>query len=198
MKRRDFLRGTAALGATGAATLAGAPSASAQTTVNDVAQDVRCYCGCGDILAICDCEDAVNGEAYIQDKLNQGMSKQEVIDAYVQQFTGPMNSEYNLRASVAKEGRGLSLWILPPVAVVVGAAAFYFFLKRGMGQDTSSSSTSTTPCPDCGEAVPTGAKFCTGCGSEMPKSGSSGTNFCPSCGEKAGEGAFCTSCGEQL
>lgn len=198
MKRRDFLKGVTAAGA-GAATLSRIPVASAQTTVNDVAQDVRCYCGCGDILAICDCEDAVNGEAFVQDKLDQGMSKEEVIDAYVQQFSGPMNSEYNLRATVSKSGRGLSLWLLPPVAIVVGGAALYYFVKRGTGGTTAGSGATgaTVTCGDCGSEVPADSKFCRSCGAEV--TAAPGANYCPGCGTEAtGDGAFCTDCGEQL
>lgn len=199
MKRRDFLKGAAAAG-TGAATLSRVPVASAQTTVDGVSQDLRCYCGCGDLLSMCDCEDAVRGRTFVQDKIDQGMSRDEIIDAYVNQFSGPMNSEYNLRATVSKSGRGLSLWLLPPVVIVVGGAALYYFIKRGTGETATAgtgSAGATVTCGDCGSEVPADSKFCRSCGAEV--TAVSGANYCPGCGTEAtGDEAFCTNCGEEL
>jgi membrane protease subunit (stomatin/prohibitin family) len=45
-------------------------------------------------------------------------------------------------------------------------------------------------CTDCGEAVPQGAKFCPGCGTQQAAAGCSG------CGQRVPEGArFCPNCG---
>ena len=49
-------------------------------------------------------------------------------------------------------------------------------------------------CSDCGETIPTGAKFCPNCGKARPVN-----RFCPECGTKAAEGAkFCAECGTKL
>ncbi len=49
-----------------------------------------------------------------------------------------------------------------------------------------------TPCPSCGTANPTGAKFCASCGSSMAPPQAR----CPSCGvENAPAAKFCSSCG---
>ncbi len=148
---------------------------------------------------MCDCEYADNGRAFVREKIQEGLSKDEVIDAYVAQFTmdrapnGPQN--YPLRATVSKEGRGLSLWLIPPIGVIVGASLVYYFLKQDLGSKKGggASASSSMDCGECGASVPSGSKFCTECGSEV------GASFCRSCGESATPGdAFCSNCGEVL
>ncbi|MBC7225318.1 MAG: SPFH domain-containing protein [Anaerolineae bacterium] len=46
-------------------------------------------------------------------------------------------------------------------------------------------------CPECGQAVPAGAKFCPNCGAKQPEG-----HFCPECGKPVPAGAkFCPNCG---
>jgi membrane protease subunit (stomatin/prohibitin family) len=48
-------------------------------------------------------------------------------------------------------------------------------------------------CPDCGQAVPAGAKFCPGCGKKA------GAGGCPTCSQPVPAGAkFCPGCGAKL
>lgn len=50
----------------------------------------------------------------------------------------------------------------------------------------------TETCPECGAAIPAGAKFCNGCGKKLG-------NFCPDCGAAIPAGAkFCGECGKKL
>jgi len=50
-------------------------------------------------------------------------------------------------------------------------------------------------CPECGNAVPAGAKFCANCGAKQ----TSATAVCPTCGQPAAPGAkFCANCGQKL
>ena len=51
-------------------------------------------------------------------------------------------------------------------------------------------------CPQCGTALPAGAKFCSTCGCKIE---SSAVIFCPDCGTKCEAGAkFCPACGNRL
>ena len=62
----------------------------------------------------------------------------------------------------------------------------------GAGGAAASSAAAGGFCTDCGAAVPQGAKFCPGCGTEQATSGCSG------CGQPVPEGAkFCPNCGTQ-
>lgn len=195
MNRRDFLRRAAATGVLGAAAVASTPVAGA-VTLGDIEGSVRCYCGCGKVLETCDCKYADNARAFIQEKVDAGLPKEEVIDAYVAQFTmwqGPSGlQDYPLRATVAKEGRGLSLWLIPPIGLVVGAAFVSYYLKRDVGEGGTASGMGAE-CPGCGTPVDPSSKFCTGCGEEL------GFSYCTSCGAEVVAGdSFCSACGESL
>lgn len=49
-------------------------------------------------------------------------------------------------------------------------------------------------CPQCGAAIPAGAKFCSGCGAKL-----SAGSVCPACGHAVQPGAkFCPDCGAKL
>ena len=53
----------------------------------------------------------------------------------------------------------------------------------------------TDACPKCGQAVPHGSKFCSGCGADMTPQGEK----CPKCGAAAAPGAkFCGECGTPM
>lgn len=57
-------------------------------------------------------------------------------------------------------------------------------------QTTPVQTAPSVKCPDCGTAVPDGAKFCPGCGKSF------GTDVCVSCGKPIPKGAaFCPECG---
>lgn len=50
-------------------------------------------------------------------------------------------------------------------------------------------------CPECGNAVPAGAKFCANCGARQQ----SADSVCPACGQSVALGAkFCANCGQKL
>lgn len=63
-------------------------------------------------------------------------------------------------------------------------------------------------CPKCGAPVPTGSRFCPGCGAQVapagnvcPKCGAqvpAGARFCPGCGNPMAAGKVCPKCGKAL
>lgn len=164
MRRRDVLRGAAAAG-TGAAALARVPGVSA-LTLEDFTRDVWCPCGCGERLNRCSSRPARQGKAFIREKISEGWSRDRIIDTYVERFTGPANSEYELRVAVEKGGRGLFLWLFPPFSVAVAASALYLFVTRRTGAGASGDA-GDGYCPSCGEETERGAAFCTGCGDSL-------------------------------
>ena len=75
-----------------------------------------------------------------------------------------------------------------------------YLIKTLMGDITKVTDVQTAAtsegvrCPECGEPVPNGAKFCMACGAKMEKQ-----EVCPACGEPIVKGAkFCLNCGRRL
>jgi len=67
----------------------------------------------------------------------------------------------------------------------------------GISQSTISAPQGGISCPNCGQGVAAGQKFCPGCGSKI--GGGGGGGFCPGCGNayQAGQ-KFCPGCGNKL
>jgi len=54
-------------------------------------------------------------------------------------------------------------------------------------------------CPQCGEAVPSGGKFCEHCGASLASEPTKVALFCTQCGQEAAPGQkFCPNCGAAL
>jgi predicted amidophosphoribosyltransferase len=67
----------------------------------------------------------------------------------------------------------------------------------GISQSQISAPQGGGACPNCGQGVGPGQKFCPGCGSKV--GGGGGGGFCPGCGNayQAGQ-KFCPGCGNKL
>lgn len=172
---------------------------------------LQCPCDCGEFLVTCDCNSATSAKSFIEGLRASGKGDAEIAEAYGARF-GESYVNY-----VAKEGSGLSLWLLPPIGAVVGAAAIYYRLKNQEGAAGPAQAGIAT-CGECGAEVASDQGFCTACGTEVDvtRCGSCGSTLegdasfctscgsevgsaCPSCGETAAPGSsFCSSCGEGL
>ncbi|TET45971.1 hypothetical protein E3J59_03405, partial [Candidatus Aerophobetes bacterium] len=60
-------------------------SASA-LTVDDVARDLICTCGCGKMLDVCEMESAKQMKELIGEKIAQGETKDQIIGYFVAQY----------------------------------------------------------------------------------------------------------------
>lgn len=161
------------------------PVASAESLEGSI----QCPCDCGKFLPTCDCDTAAEARSFIQGLSDNGLNDGEI----AKEFEKKYGAKYvNF---VPKEGRGLSLWLLPPLGVVVGGAAIYYRLKSEEGRrGIPRISGVTEVCGSCGEPVRSGADFCSNCGAETSASGAA---FCSSCGtELSGDERFCPGCGE--
>lgn len=103
-----------------------APTIMAQTT--SVTQDLVCPCGCGMVVSNCDCATAGEVRTWVEDRLREGETRQEILDLYSQKY-GP---EYI--ATQPKSGFGLSLWLFPLAALLIGAGVVYAIIQ-GRGED---------------------------------------------------------------
>ncbi|HET6571265.1 MAG TPA: cytochrome c-type biogenesis protein CcmH [Solirubrobacterales bacterium] len=103
--------------------LAIAPPAAAQTSVNDVEDEVMCPI-CGTLLELAESPQAERERALVKRLIAEGRDKSEVEDALVAQY-GPA-------VLALPEGKGfdLSAYLVPAVGFVVAAIALAFGVAR--------------------------------------------------------------------
>ena len=105
-----------------------ATRAADRERVKEVAQGLMCICGCNQVLASCNhlgCTSSQPMLAEVGRYLDQGMSDDQVIAAFVE--------KYGMKALSAPPTTGafnLSAWLMPFVALLVGATAIIFFLRK--------------------------------------------------------------------
>jgi cytochrome c-type biogenesis protein CcmH len=96
-------------------------------TVDDIAQELTCPCGCNMLVSACEgtmeCGPAANIKNEIMAKLNAGMSKEQIIDSFIGR-----HGEKILSAPTTR-GFNLTAWVLPFVAVLFGIGMLYVLLK---------------------------------------------------------------------
>jgi cytochrome c-type biogenesis protein CcmH/NrfF len=85
-------------------------------TVHEVASGLISQCGSGMILAEHDCSVARSMKASIQSQLDAGKTKNEILDNFVSIYGE------QVLAAPRKSGFGLTAWVIPFLAVGVGAA----------------------------------------------------------------------------
>ena len=96
-------------------------------TVDEVADELICQCGCGMVLsecnhAVCASRDAMT--ATIEAQIAQGRSKGEIVQSFVDYYGERVLS------SPTKQGFNLMLWITPFAALLMGGAVVWFTLKK--------------------------------------------------------------------
>lgn len=131
---------------------------------SELAGSLKCPCGCGKFVSVCDCPTAEQGRLFIQERRQQGLSDAEIAEAYGRQF-GQQFVEF-----VPKGGSGLSLWIIPPVALVAGTIVLFFGLKNKV--DIGLSGSDAPICQECGRSVAADADYCPDCGTTLRVEGS--------------------------
>lgn len=103
------------------------PTQTMAATVNDVASQVICQCGCTAVLTNC-----THGECMVRDtmlnsislSLEQGKSGEQIIALFVAQYGE------QVLASPPKRGFNLMAWGLPFVAIAFGGLVVYILMKK--------------------------------------------------------------------
>lgn len=108
--------------------LLNAQPARATENVSDVTNSLMCTCGCSMVLYSCQCGTADNMKADIQQRIDDGQSKDQILGSYVDRY-GEV-----ILAAPPKEGFNLSAWVLPFVAIGGAAFLMYVLLKRWSAQ----------------------------------------------------------------
>ncbi|MBI2955574.1 MAG: cytochrome c-type biogenesis protein CcmH [Chloroflexi bacterium] len=105
--------------------LLAAPIEAAEVgSVDDVARELMCQCGCTMIVYNCDCGTADQMRGLIREKLDGGQTKQQILDYFVGQYGE------TVLAAPTKEGFNITAWIMPFVGLVVGIGVVYFVMTR--------------------------------------------------------------------
>ncbi len=111
------------------------PALADEVTVNDIAKQLICQCGCGIVLADCGhavCTSRDEMLTLIEQKIAQGQSEEEIIQFFVARYGE------QVLASLPKRGFNLVAWLLPFVAILGGGGIIYITLrkwvKRGKSQ----------------------------------------------------------------
>jgi cytochrome c-type biogenesis protein CcmH len=96
--------------------LAVLPAAAQALTVNDVAREVRCPT-CNTPLDVSNAPVALDMKSYIRERIDEGWTKQEIIDGLVDEFGR------GVLATPPKSGFDLVAWVVPGIVVLIGLAA---------------------------------------------------------------------------
>jgi cytochrome c-type biogenesis protein CcmH len=103
-------------------------SSAMALTVSEITKDLTCTCGCNMVVNACggtmDCEPARKISAEVVKMIDNGETKAEIINYFVQ------TEGEKILAAPTKKGFNLTAWILPFVAILFGGAGIYVFLNR--------------------------------------------------------------------
>ena len=93
-------------------------------TVNDVAGELICPCGCGKMLDVCDMEDAREMRALIGEMIEEGQGREKIINYFVGQYGE------KILAAPSKKGFGLAAWIAPFLVIGLGIVIIYLVVAK--------------------------------------------------------------------
>lgn len=93
-------------------------------SVDEVARDLICTCGCGKMLNVCDMESAKQMKALIGRMIDQGQDKNQIISYFVEQYGE------SVLAAPTKRGFNLTAWIIPFMAIAIAVAVVYFVMAK--------------------------------------------------------------------
>ncbi len=96
-------------------------------TVEDVANQLICQCGCTQVLSKCAepvCSTREEMKGLISEKLNQGQTQQAIIQSFVDRYGE------KVLASPSKTGFNLTVWLAPIAAILLGGVVIYASVKK--------------------------------------------------------------------
>ncbi len=138
------------------------------------------------------------GLAEAQVMTAKGYNQKDVLQADVQKAfaegIGNMGGNGGGGGSTMSDILGLGIGL--QAAGAMGSQVSGIF--AGMApQNQQTSSDAQILCPNCGNKLPSNAKFCLECGSKI-ETLQADVIICPSCGKKTPKGKFCMECGAEL
>ncbi|MDO8717094.1 MAG: cytochrome c-type biogenesis protein CcmH [Dehalococcoidales bacterium] len=117
-------------------------AATNAATVEDVANQLICQCGCTQVLSKCAepvCSTREEMKGLIREKLNQGQTQQEIIQSFVAQYGE------KVLASPSKTGFNLTVWLAPIAAILLGGIVIYATVKKMLRQGKQTDEITAVP-----------------------------------------------------
>ena len=111
------------------------PTRANAATVSDISQQLICQCGCTMVLLNCSHTECTSREAMttlISENLAKGQSETQIIQIFVAEYGE------QVLAAPPKRGFNLTAWVMPLVALLLGAVAIYLGLKKWVRPETPS------------------------------------------------------------
>ncbi len=116
--------------------LAWGTTALAQGSVEDIASQMICLCGCNKLLNVCEMDTAKQMKSIISEKLAEGLGKREIIDFMTKSYGE------QVLAAPTKKGFNLTAWITPFAFIIVATGVIWFVVlswvqhrRRTVGSD---------------------------------------------------------------
>ena len=105
-------------------------------TAGEITKGFTCPCGCNMLVSACVCETAKKITAQVAQMIEKGQSKEEIIQSFVS------THGEKILAAPTKKGFNLTAWILPFLAIILGAGGIYIFIGKSLisRKDTSGES----------------------------------------------------------
>jgi cytochrome c-type biogenesis protein CcmH len=122
-----------------------ASAATPRTSLPDVENDVMCVV-CNEPLAVSQSPQADRERAFINNLIAKGYTKHQIERAMVAQY-GP-----SVLALPPAHGFNLTVYVLPPAILLLGAAGLAFALPRWRRRTRAASASAPTPALDPGDA----------------------------------------------
>lgn len=93
---------------------------------NEISDKLVCQCGCNSILRVCnhyECPSAVPMRKEIEKQILAGVAEADILASFVEEY-GQV-----VRATPPASGINLAAWVMPGLAVLLGAFALFYFLS---------------------------------------------------------------------
>ncbi len=107
------------------------PTGAMAATRGEISDQLICQCGCTLVLTNCTHSECMSRDAmltFIEQKLTEGQSGEQIIQAFVTQYGEQVLS------SPPKKGFNLMAWITPFAAILLGAVVIFIALKKWVRQ----------------------------------------------------------------
>ncbi len=93
-------------------------------SVDEVAKDLICTCGCGKMLNACEMESAKQMKVLIGEMIDQGQDRNQILSYFVEQYGE------SVLAAPTKRGFNLTAWVIPFVAMGIAVGVIYFVMAK--------------------------------------------------------------------
>ncbi len=93
-------------------------------SVDEVAGDLICTCGCGKMLNVCEMESAKQMKVLIGEMIDQGQDRNQILSYFVEQYGE------SVLAAPTKRGFNLTAWVIPFVVMGIAVGVIYFVMAK--------------------------------------------------------------------